>query len=60
MISFQEYVAETLQHCKDGLIMESEMASKIIAAAEGEISFVAKPTSLYEALGIDPTAKAED
>jgi hypothetical protein len=39
------------------MIMESEMATKIVAAANGEMSFCAKPTSDYEGLGIDPPAK---
>lgn len=53
-ITFAEYVAECLQLVRDGMIMESEMAVKIAAAANGEISSVAKPTSDYEALGLEP------
>jgi hypothetical protein len=57
MITFTQYVAECLQHVQDGLIMESEMAAKIAAAANGEMSFCAKPTSDHKALGLDEPAK---
>ena len=57
MITFTEHVAECLRHCQDGLIMESEMARKIAVGASGELNWVAKPTSDYEALGLDEPAK---
>jgi hypothetical protein len=51
-ISFTDYVADCLQHCRDGLIMESELATKIATAAKGEIAFVDQPTNDTDEIGI--------